>query len=262
MKIKKILERIISFILVYSGFIKLYTKLNKNRLLILKYHRIGDYNKLYKENLSANLKNFEKQLKYLSKNYKIISFNDIDKTQKGNNYVIITFDDGYKDNFTKAYPLLQKYNIKATFFPTTSFLGNKNIPWWEKESKNKEIFMSWKDLKSMKNIEFGSHTLTHPRLSKLNKKQQEKEIKESKKILETKTKQNIITFSYPYGDYNKETIEILKRNNIKYAVTVKEGTNKLNQLNNYELKRVGVSPQINLSEFKTRTSGLLKDIKK
>ena len=109
----------------------------KINTVFLNYHRvISDQEYLNEKRPNNDLivteSNFEKQIKYLKQNFNIISINDIDKNLKQKKNVVITFDDGYFDNFRNALPILKKYECPATIYIVTSFLNNKNYPWWLK----------------------------------------------------------------------------------------------------------------------------------
>ena len=130
-------------ILYYSGVINSIIFLRravfkKYRLIILAYHKVinPEYGGL---NLNVSPDKFEKQIIYLVKHYNIVSLNRIVeyiKTQKiVKDLVAITFDDGYKDNYTNAFPILKKYRIPATIFLSTGFIDTGNLPWWEKLSQ-------------------------------------------------------------------------------------------------------------------------------
>ena len=101
------------------------------------------------------------------------------------------------------------------------------------------LYMSQKNIKKMHNsgMLFGTHTHTHPRLSYLSSEAQTLEITKSKSILEDVINEDILSFSYPNGEYKPDTVKILKENNFKYAVTTNRGD--ANLLNNglYEMKR-------------------------
>ena len=119
------LKKLGTKVLLHSGFMRIYRTAfpNKNPL-ILMYHQV-------KKN------EFEKQMKYLKTNYNIISLNDLverinKKIDFQMNTVVITFDDGYLNNYTEALPILSKYNITATLFITTSLIDGKELAWWDK----------------------------------------------------------------------------------------------------------------------------------
>ena len=141
--IKKTLKKSFCSAVHYSGLYFLLSyikKMRSNELAILMYHRISNGNETF--NLSSNLisaskENFEKQLQYLAKHCNVMTFDDlynaINKDGKlPKNSTIITFDDGYKDNFTVAYPILKKFDIPATIFLTTGFIDGIEFFWWDK----------------------------------------------------------------------------------------------------------------------------------
>jgi peptidoglycan/xylan/chitin deacetylase (PgdA/CDA1 family) len=109
-----------------------------NGMYCLNYHRIGDKTDTqYDENVfSCNKESFELQLTYFSDFFHLISLSEaleIIKTKKTctQRYLLLTFDDGYADNFTEAYPLLKKHNIPAVFFIATDYVESNLVPWWD-----------------------------------------------------------------------------------------------------------------------------------
>jgi len=105
--------------------------------LILCYHRINDDNHSCLR--PTKVEAFEKQMRYLSKAYhpepleKIVQhLQDGTPSDPPSGSLAITFDDGYRDNYENAYPILKKYGIPATLFLTTGYIGTGEIPWWEK----------------------------------------------------------------------------------------------------------------------------------
>lgn len=111
---------------------------DKNILRILAYHRVLDIDEpLYpfdSELISASVREFERQMEYVSAHYRVLTFHDLDEHEKNHiplpdRSLIITFDDGYADNYENAFPILKKYNLKAVFFLSTDYIG-KNKPFW------------------------------------------------------------------------------------------------------------------------------------
>jgi len=111
-----------------------------------------------------------------------------------NNFVVLTFDDGYLDFYTNALPVLRKYDFTATVFLPTVFIGNrkpglvgkKHLDWnhvWELQQQG---------------IDFGSHTIHHRQLWKIKDTELKFELKESKEIIEQKIGKTVEAFSYPY----------------------------------------------------------------
>jgi len=144
-KTKDVLKVAIKFLFYYGGcfhFIKLLNNILGRRLTIVTYHRltgkkISEINKSLPY-LFVRTETFEKQLKFLERNYKIITFNELLKFVKSNNLpwdsLIITFDDGYEDFYYYVYPILKKINSKATMFMTVDMVGNKShkLFWWDR----------------------------------------------------------------------------------------------------------------------------------
>lgn len=118
---KSFIQISLSSILYYSGLLSLYNKKSTKNIKILAYHDISEKQYLY---LQVPKEIFEKQILYLKKHYEIISLKHaiaLFKSDKpiDKNYIIITFDDGYKSVYTTAYPILKKYNVPFTVFLTT-----------------------------------------------------------------------------------------------------------------------------------------------
>jgi peptidoglycan/xylan/chitin deacetylase (PgdA/CDA1 family) len=123
-----------------SGLLTLFSRrslLRKHRLLtILAYHRIfkkpvsaDDY--YDEELLSATQDDFDKQISWLKQYFEIITFEQLGHLRKQSNYLIITFDDGYRDNYQYAYPVLKKHYVPATVFLSTGYTGVNRLFWWD-----------------------------------------------------------------------------------------------------------------------------------
>lgn len=117
-----------------SGFLDLYGHI-KNNIIIIVYHRVGPYKD--KSPMLLSPSEFERQCIYLMKSYKIISLSELIQNILENKplqkkVAIITFDDGYKDNYIYAFPILKKYKIPATIFLTSGHIGTDNLFWFDK----------------------------------------------------------------------------------------------------------------------------------
>ncbi len=108
----------------------------KSKVVILVYHRIVAKNDSWSID-TVETSDFEKQMKYIAKTHEILSLEKlvraiVEKKPLHKRTAVVTFDDGYKDNYTNAFPILKKYNIPATVFLTTGHIGTDNIFWWDK----------------------------------------------------------------------------------------------------------------------------------
>ena len=123
-------------ILHASGFGWLLRQLKTwHGVLVINYHRIGKSSEsLFDRELwSATPETFDAQVHFLKENYDIIGAGDLDELagKRRGRYVQITFDDGYRDNYECAYPILRSHGVSATFFLTTGFIDQPRLPWWD-----------------------------------------------------------------------------------------------------------------------------------
>ena len=130
--------------------------------------------------------------------------------------VIITFDDGYRDFFTDAFPLLKKYDMRATIYVVSDFLDKPN---YLTTDMLKQIATDSAGL-----ITIGAHTRRHVSLPLLSKDVAWEEIYGSKTGLETLLKIPVKHFSYPYGSYNQEVEDLVSRAGFATATTTVPGT--------------------------------------
>ena len=116
------------------ALIRLQKKLASSKGLILMYHRVAEL-EIDPWSLSVTPQNFGEHLEVLQKHYHPLSLQQLVEALRGNKRpdraVVVTFDDGYADNFYNAKPLLEKYNIPATFFISTGFIGQNREFWWD-----------------------------------------------------------------------------------------------------------------------------------
>ena len=137
--IKQFSKVIISSLLYYTGALNRCRSYMKQSQfpLILYYHRVRDFDETVDVGLSISVENFENQIQYLKKNYNIVPLDSIVKKMRNVEPssltdIAITFDDGYKDNYENAYPILKRYNVQATIFLTTDYIGTNKLLWWDK----------------------------------------------------------------------------------------------------------------------------------
>jgi len=298
-------KRAMGFLLYFSGLWRL---ARGKKFTILSYHRICE--KHYGDPfLCVTPQNFERQIQYLKRRYAIISLTELIKLMSqpeltDEQFLAITFDDGYRDNYTYAYPILKKYRVPATIFLTTGYIDTDKLFWWDRlarvvkaingkngklrfkediypiemkksldlmlssdepnhkeamprlclmfkemeEKKRERILddlekqmgealtdgrerpypLSWKEIKEMNEggISFGSHTVNHTILSRVELTRAREEIVQSKLEIEKRIGKKVEHFSYPNGrkeDFNREMKELLKDNNYLSACSAING---------------------------------------
>lgn len=138
--LKIFFKKFVKFILVKLSLIRLfYLFAPKGRLVILNYHRISgkkDKDYLSEFDLGVTVEKFEKQMRYLKRNFTVLSFSQAVKLLNTQDIwprfpVLITFDDGYRDLYINAFPILERYNLPAMVFISTSLIGTGGFFWWD-----------------------------------------------------------------------------------------------------------------------------------
>lgn len=228
-----------------------FNRLAGNKAVILMYHSISDNGGFF----CVKPAEFEKQANYLKENnFNVISLERLVELLKNKNgdipskTIVLTFDDGFEDNFTNAFPLLKKHNFHFTVFLQSGVVGGIKT---NKEGVKYQM-LNVSQIKEMSNsgiADFEPHTINHPKLAKIASLDARKEILESKQYLEKEIGKKSDYFAYPFGNYNKEVINMIKNIGFQAAVTVEKGVVKLKD-NPFELKRNSIDSAVSFSQFK------------
>ena len=200
------------------------------KVLVLNYHQVkNDFNPL-----AIKPNDFSTQMAYLINNgYVPITPDELEAGLSGeltlpDKPVLITFDDGYDDNYLNAFPILKGYGIRATIFVVPAFVGKKN-------------YLNWEQIKEMSDngISIQSHTLNHTKLEELPDDEIRSELLNSKLALEENIGKPVNFLAYPTGTYNLHIAGIAKDVGYKGAYTIKYGGVDLGS-NMYALERVPI----------------------
>ena len=251
--------------------------------LILAYHNILFHevkqDKMFYYDVSQE--SFQNQMQFLyDRHFNVIGLDDfVISHMKGEKLpersVVITFDDGYKSIYQIAYPKLKKLHFPATVFLTAGYIGTeKALPGIEHHLKkignhtngmNHWPYLSWEEIQEMSQngIRFGSHTMTHPKMGLLNKKQIKWEITQSKRLIEQNTGIRVKHFSYPYSFFGGQLRHpedlvniktILKTEGFEAACSTEIGTN-LDKTDIFALKRIQIFKKDSFFRFKAKVMG-------
>jgi peptidoglycan/xylan/chitin deacetylase (PgdA/CDA1 family) len=226
---------------------------------ILMYHSVNPEAK--KENrLAVTDKQFERQMRFL-KNFgynvvpleSLISFIEEGKSIPPRS-LAITLDDGYKDNYTYAFPILKKYNFPATILVIIDEIG--------RPARDR---LSWDEIKEMQDsglISFASHCLgPEPLINIKSEGELRRQIFLSKKILEEKLGCEVPLFGYPEGRFNDQIRYLVREAGYKIAVAGSPGK-KFSNHDPFLLKRLRISANAgNLFVFWLESSGIYTFIK-
>lgn len=193
------------------------------RVPILMYHYVSepprDADK-YRRDLSVPPQKFEQQMAYLADNgFEAVDLYDLSlaitsKRELPEKPVVISFDDGYLDNYENAFPIMQDYGMKGTFFVITEFID-----------EGREGYMTWDMVKEMSEagMRIESHSKTHPDLSTADRDHVIYEALGSMETIEAHIGYTPRYFCYPSGRYNEETMAILEELGYWGAVTTADG---------------------------------------
>ncbi len=216
---------------------------------VVMYHSIDNNDKSSK--LSVSPESFERQMAFLRRNnYNVVSLEEMgryikDRKRPPHKTIAITFDDGYYNNYERAYPILKKYKIPATIFIIVDKIGR---PGW----------LGWKELKEMSDsglVTIGSHTVMHGWLPSVGTEELRSELEESKAIIEKNLAKKADTFCYPLGAYDERVKREVGRAGYACAVVTNPGKHKPGG-DVYSIKRIKISnTSDNLLVFWFETSG-------
>ncbi|KYZ74782.1 hypothetical protein AXX12_16290 [Anaerosporomusa subterranea] len=187
----------------------------ESKILVLAYHRIGDTADM----LTRTREQFQNDLVELRNNgYSTISLQQAEDFFAGkDNYlppkmVLLTFDDGYADNYENAFPILKQHGDVGTFFLITNLV----------DTPNRLSSMQIREMHA-EGMSFGSHTATHPSMGELTDSQIEEELYQSKQFLKYTFGQPANAIAYPKGGYSSNVIKIAKKMNYTLGFTIKPG---------------------------------------
>ena len=214
---------------------------------ILEYHMVTENPHPDAKPYVVPPEDFAEQLDYLAEEgYTTITPQDYARARKGKQQlpekpIILSFDDGYEDNWRVVLPMLEERRMRAVFYMVTNSIGQPG-------------YLTWDNLFDMerRGMEIGSHTANHLPLTTLSPEKQREELRLSKLMLEWKGMKTIYSFSYPNGSYNAGVVAMLAEEEYLTAVTGEAGLNTL-ETTPYLLRRVNIPPpHFGLTEFRLR----------
>jgi peptidoglycan/xylan/chitin deacetylase (PgdA/CDA1 family) len=228
---------------------------------ILMYHKVGQVpagSKLAKLWVSTEM--FRNQMAYLNGGgWQPITFKDLyshwDKqTPLPAKPVLITFDDGYQNNYTEAFPVLRDFGFRATLYVVVQTVGWDNR-WHNPATETRVPMISWAQLKELQKAgwEIGSHTMNHPNLKNIELKEMKIEVAKSRSVLAEFMEETPDSFAYPYGagEDVPAVVQAVKEAGYRTAVTVHAGKWKVDRFveRPFHLPRVFVRGDDNMFDF-------------
>src|SRR5882672_4606470 len=175
----------------------------RHSAVVVAFHRVQDTE--IAEGLTVGVGLFEAYCRFFQRYFNVVSLGSlVDKLERGaslDRELAITFDDGYRDNFDHAAPILEKLGLPATFFIVTQWMGTEVVPWWDREIGVRHPWMTWDQVKSLhqRGFELGAHTRTHVDLGSVTNREARTEILGARRELEEQLSASVELFAYPYG---------------------------------------------------------------
>lgn len=230
-----------------------YVYKQRREMPIIMYHRfIKDDSEKGVHGTYMHVDMLEKHFKLLKRlGYQTLTFADLakqgfaERLNPNKKYIMLTVDDGYKDNYELLFPLLKKYNFKAVIYAVT---GEEFNRWDVEQADNPEKrvpLMSPAQIKEMADsglVEFGGHTLTHPHLDTLDKDSQRFEIAENKTQLEQLIGKSLYSFAYPFGSHNHDSKDLAQELGYPFAVATNSGPLAMHE-DKYQIRRIAIFPR-------------------
>ena len=195
--------------------------------------------------LSVTVQDLEQEVSAMqAAGYHSISIDDYLAGKGDAKSVALTFDDGYEDFYTDAYPILKKYNWHATLYIISGKVGLKS-------------YLTWPQIRELQaaGFEIGAHTVDHNDLAQQTPDAQYHEIFDSKAAIEAQLSQKVTAFCYPSGRYNAVTESLVQQAGFTSATTTHTGLASKSQYDPFQLPRIRVEPPLT-------PAGLIRELAK
>jgi len=227
-------------------------------LPVLTYHRVvaeppGDS----RFNIYVTQSELDRQLAALRRRgFETVTFRDIAEGRRVRKPVILTFDDGYADNYEHLLPLLARHEAKAVIFA----LGDRSIDsnvWDVALGEAASELMNDAQLRACQasgRIEIGSHGMAHRHLPPLDDTALAWEVRESKRVLEALIGEEVVSFAYPYGEYGSREVGAVKQAGYVFGIGTVNGPLHIGA-DRYRIRRITMFPNTNRFGFWRKTSG-------
>ena len=224
------------------------------KIPILMYHMVRETDDPKEKRYCCHPKTFKRQMSYLKKaGYQVIGLEQLVhyiiltsqtsqqiRLTKSHKSVVITFDDGFADNYDNAFLVLKKYGFPATIFVVSQLVGKTN-EWMHNNGYPQRKLLDWEELKkiSENGITIGSHTTTHASLIDIETESARQDISNSKSELEDALGRSVNFFAYPYGLFNEQVEKLVVEAGYLGACSTRSGFNS-EHANPFTLRRIEV----------------------
>ena len=216
--------------------------------VVVAFHRV--FREPDETGLTISPELFDEFCSLFSQYFKVVSLTQfVERLEQGESVggmLAITFDDGYRDNYEVAAPILKRWSLPATFFVTTKFIGTDVVPFWDKEAGVSFPWMSWEQVRSLhaQGFEIGAHTRHHVDLGQAEGDLAREEIHGSRTDIESQLGTAVRLFAYPFGrptQISEANRELVKAAGFRCCCSCFGGINT-RLTNSFGIQRVAMSP--------------------
>jgi peptidoglycan/xylan/chitin deacetylase (PgdA/CDA1 family) len=181
----------------------------RDTALVVLFHRVHTGSD--SDAIGIDVELFERYCRFFGRFFRVVPLRDlVNRLARGAPaapMLAITFDDGYRDNFDNAAPILERFSLPATFFVVSRWIGTDVVPWWDQRDGRRYPWMTWGEVRSLqaRGFEIGAHTRTHVDLGAVDGSVAREEIVGGRLDLEDRLGAPVDSFAYPYGGRDKLT---------------------------------------------------------
>lgn len=225
----------------------MYARDFRSKMVVTAFHRVND--QLPSDGLTCGSAKFEAFCRFFRRYFKVVPFSQqmagIREGRPMGGTLSITFDDGYRDNFEVAAPILRKLGLPATFFVATGFIGSRFVPFWDEGLAAQPGWMSWDQLRTLvgQGFEIGCHTDTHIDMGSTDEGTVRSELELSKRKLRQELGVSTELFAYPFGGrqhINERSRELLREEGFRCCASCYGGSNAP-LADPFEIRRIGIA---------------------
>lgn len=220
----------------------------RNAAVVVAFHRIQAADA--SDSLSIDSATFEQHCRFYQRHFNVVPLRALvrrfERGESVDRCLAITFDDGYRDNFENARPVLEKLSLPATFFVVSGWIGTDVVPRWDRVRNVRHPWMTWDHVRALhqRGFEIGAHTRTHVDLGTVSPVEAHHEVLGSRLELERQLDAPVDSFAYPYGgrhDLTDVNRAVIARSEFRCCCSGFGGINPAGT-NPFFLNRVPVSP--------------------
>ena len=249
-------------LLVLNFQLKLFVP-SRKKLRILEYHSISTNG--FEDQITISKEKLIEHFEYLKQNnYTTLWMSDVDefrnkKIKLPAKSVVLTFDDGYLDNYTELLPLLKQYDFKAVCFLVFGRIGQP-VDWNGQYADKSKMLMNKQQLVEIgSHIELGYHTFKHDNYTHLTSDEIEKDLQLCQEVIQQQQLTVFPALAYTYGRYFRkkgirqtELFELLNKYGIKYALRIGNRVNSMPLKNRYLIQRIDIRGTDSIADFKKK----------